>query len=80
LAPGPILPGRPSSIGGPILPSKAVQAKLAPGPILPGRSSSIADIANRAVQPMMAIGAAVAFGHQLFNSVVTQVGRRVLGI
>ena len=33
-----------------------------------------------AVQPMMAIGAAVAVGHQLVNSVVTQVGRRVLGI
>jgi len=80
----PILPGMSTSFsataGGPILPSKAVQAKLAPGPILPFRPSSIPGIASRAVQPMMAIGAAVAFGHQLVNSVVTQIGRRVLGL
>ena len=31
-----------------------------------------------ALQPMMAIGAAVAFGHQVFNSVVAQVGRRMM--
>jgi hypothetical protein len=79
----PILPGRSTSLtagGGPILPSKPVQAKLAAGPILPRRPSSIPGIAGRALQPMMAVGAAVAVGHQLFNSVVTQVGRRVLGL
>ena len=78
----PILPGGPTSfgaIGGPILPSKPVQAKLASAPILPGRPSSIPGIAGRALQPMMAIGAAVAFGHQVFNSVVAQVGRRMMG-
>jgi Domain of unknown function (DUF4157) len=80
----PILPGLSTpfraTAGGPILPSKPVQAKLAQGPILPRRPSSIPGIASRAVQPMMAIGAAVAFGHQFVNSVVTQVGRRVLGL
>jgi hypothetical protein len=79
----PILPGRSTSIsaaGGPILPSKPVQAKLAGAPILPGRTSSFPRMASLALQPMMAIGAVVAFGHQIVNSAVTQVGRKVLGI
>jgi Domain of unknown function (DUF4157) len=94
-APGPILPkradavgtpilaGRPTSLsatGKPILPGKPVQAKLTSAPVLPGRPSSIPGMASRAFQPMMALGTVVAFGHQLVNSVVTQVGRRVMGL
>jgi hypothetical protein len=93
-APAPILPRRAdagvsgtlstwsnpaTSHGGPILPSQPVQAKLAPAPILPGRPSSVPSAAGLAVQPLMALRAVVARGRELFNSVVTQVGRRVFG-
>jgi Domain of unknown function (DUF4157) len=94
-APAPILPGRANagvsgtlstwpksatSNGGPILPGKPVQAMLAPAPILPGRSFALSGAVGRAVQPLMALGAAVALGRELITSVVTQVGRRVFGL
>jgi len=94
-APAPILPKRadvgisailPSQSnpagthGGPILPSKPVQAKLAPAPILPGHPSSTPVAAGLAVlQPVKAPGAAVVGRQKLFNSVITQIGRRVFG-
>jgi|GEM_PF-6268574 len=94
-APAPILPRRAdggvsgtpatrsnpaTSHGAPILPGNPVQAKLAPAPILPGRPSSASGAVGLVVQPLMALGAVVARGLELFTSVVTQVGRRVFGL
>ena len=64
------------------LPSKPVQAMLAPAPILPGSTSSTSThgVPGQAVQPRMALSAVIARGRELFDSVVTHVGRRVLGL
>jgi len=75
-APRPILLTPPA----PILPSRAVQPSAVPAPILPGRALSGPSTALGAIQPKLSLGAVVARGRELFNSVVTRVGRRVFGL